>query len=230
MLKSKVFHRLDLSAEFYEQFDCRNKSLKKRVGFFEIESIDKPNVITIALNPKEYYQRFIDHSDNKKHKGLKKSTSAMDFDFYSNRLSDLTEYSNEFLYNPNKVEQIEQKRFEVKNEPMQMKSVSKVQFGKLNDKRFYFPNGIISLPYGHPYLKELRKEKHKYWDVHKVIQTKKNDFLKKESKVLESIPRLNILKQIFTQIPILYELGSNTKSISFWWKTIKELIKNGSCK
>ena len=179
MLKSKVFHQLDLWAEFYEQFDCRNESLKKRVGFFEIESIDKPNVITIALNPKEYYERFIDHSDNKKHKGLKKSTPGMDFDSYSNWLSDLTEYSNEFLYNPNKVEQIEQKRFEVKNESMQIKSVSKVQFGQLNDKRFYFSNGIISLPYGHPYLEELRKEKHKYQDIDKVIQTKKKRFFKK---------------------------------------------------
>ena len=154
----------------------------------------------------------------------------MDFDSYSNRLSDLTEYSNEFLYNPNKVEQVEQKRFEVKNESMQMKSVSKVQFGQLNDKRFYFPNGIISLPYGHPYLEELRKEKHKYRDIHKVIQTKKYDFLKKESKVLESISRLNILKQIFIQMPILFELDSNTKFISSGWKTTKELIKNGSWK
>ena len=50
----------------------------------------------MALNPKEYYERFINHSDNKKHKGLKKSTPGMDFDPYSNRLSDLTEYSNEF--------------------------------------------------------------------------------------------------------------------------------------
>ena len=30
----------------------------------------------------------------------------MDFDSYSNQLSDLTEYSNEFLTTPNKVEQI----------------------------------------------------------------------------------------------------------------------------
>ena len=88
--------------------------------------MDKPNVITIALNPEEYYERFIDHSDNKKNRGLKKSTPGMDLDSYSNRLSDLTEYSNEFLYNPNNVEQIEQKRFEVKTESMQIKSVSKV--------------------------------------------------------------------------------------------------------
>ena len=65
MLKSKVFDRLDLLAEFYEQFNCRNEDLRKRVGLFEIESIDKPNVITIALNPKEYYERSIDHSDKK---------------------------------------------------------------------------------------------------------------------------------------------------------------------
>ena len=94
MLKSKVFDRLDLSAEFYEQFICRNEALRKWVGLFEIESIDKPNVITIEWKPKEYYERFIDHSDKKKHKGLTKSTPGMDFDSYSTRLSDLTEYSN----------------------------------------------------------------------------------------------------------------------------------------
>ena len=73
----------------------------------------------------------------------------MDFDSYSSRLSDLTEYLNEFLTKTNKSEQIEQKRFQVINESMQMKSISKVQFGQLNDKRFYFSNGIISLPYDH---------------------------------------------------------------------------------
>ena len=53
----------------------------------------------------------------------------MDFDSYSNRLSDLTEFSNEFLSKPKKVEKIKQKRFQVINESMQMKSASKVQFG-----------------------------------------------------------------------------------------------------
>ena len=71
MLKSKVFDRLDLSADFYEQFECRNEKLKKRVGFFEVENIDKPNAITIALNPKECYERFIDHSTIKNIKELK---------------------------------------------------------------------------------------------------------------------------------------------------------------
>ena len=64
-LKSKVFDRLDLSAKYYEKFNCWNENLGKRVGFIEVENIDKANIITIALNPKEYYKRFADTTDNK---------------------------------------------------------------------------------------------------------------------------------------------------------------------
>ena len=55
MIKIKKFDRLDLSAELWERFNSQNEKLKKQVGLFEIENIDKPNIITIALNPKEYY-------------------------------------------------------------------------------------------------------------------------------------------------------------------------------
>ena len=160
MIKSKIFERLDLSDDFWDQFGVQNKKLKKQGGLFEIESINKANVITIALNPKEYYERFDDHSDNKKHKELKKSTCGMDFDSYSSRLADLNEFSifKEFFEKPKK---IQQKIFQIINESMQMKAVSKVPFGQLNDKQFYFSNGLMSLPYGHPRLEDLRKEKKK---------------------------------------------------------------------
>ena len=174
MIASQIFDRLDLSAAFYEQFNCRNTKLQKQVGLFEIENIDKPNIITIALNPKEYYERFVDYTDNKKHKGSKKSTPDMDFDSYSNRLSDLTEYYSEFLQKP--VQKVEQKRFQVINKSMQKKTVCKNQFGQLNDKRFYFSNGILPLPYGHPQLEHLRKEKNKYKNIHAVIQSKNINF------------------------------------------------------
>ena len=59
----------------------------------------------------------------------------MDFDSYSERLADLNEFSKEFLKKPKK---IDQKRFQIINESMQMKSVSKIQFGQLNNKRFFF--------------------------------------------------------------------------------------------
>ena len=177
MIQGKIFDRLDLSTELWERFNSRNEDLKKQAGLFEIENIDKPNVITIALNPKEYYERLSDHSNNKKHKGLKKSTRGMDFDFYSERLADLNEFSKNFSRKPAK---IEQKRFQIINKSMQMKSVVKVQFGQLNDKRFYFSNG-------HPYLEELRKEKHKYQAIHKVIQEKNTTFLRKKARYYRSL-------------------------------------------
>ena len=113
---------------------------------------------------------------------------------------------------------------------MQMKPVSKVQFGQLNDKQFYFSNGLTSLPFGHPYLENLRKEKHKFRAIHKVIQEKMYEFLKEESKAIEKIPRLHILKQIFSKNRILYILNSNVNCFMRGWKLIKKLIINGSWK
>ena len=214
MLNSKLFQRLDRSSEFYEQFNARDKNLKKKVGYFEIEQIEKDNIITIALNPKEYYERFIDSSYNKKHKGLSKNTKGMDFESYVNRLSDLTNYFDNFLTNINPVQRIEQKRFQVKNESMQMQSVQKVQFGQLNDKRFYFCNGLTSLPFGHPHLDLCRQQKDKYRNIHNVIQSKKHHFLEKEAEVENKSERLNILNQIFHQRPIIYELKS-TKNYKY---------------
>ena len=82
----------------------------------------------------------------------------MDFNSYSARLADRNEFSEEYIQKPKKNQL---KRFQIINESMQMISVSKVQFGRLNDKRFYFSNGIISLPFVHPSLENLRKEKKK---------------------------------------------------------------------
>ena len=53
MITSKIFEGLDLSDDFWDQFGVQNKKLKKQVKLFETESINKANVITIALNPKE---------------------------------------------------------------------------------------------------------------------------------------------------------------------------------
>ena len=46
-------------------------------------------------------------------------------------------------------------RFTVKKGDMVTTSIVKTKFLQLNYKRFYFPNGILSLPFGHPSLKEL---------------------------------------------------------------------------
>ena len=43
-----------------------------------------------------------------------------------------------------------------------MKSVKKTQFARINDKRFYFHDGITSLPFEHFLLNKVREEKEKH--------------------------------------------------------------------
>ena len=52
-------------------------------------------------------------------------------------------------------------RFMVQGGEMKKETIVKNKFSQLNDKRFYFPNGILSLPFHHLDLKELNKFKEK---------------------------------------------------------------------
>ena len=40
MKKSEVFDTLDLSDNFWDQFNVQNKKLKKKVGLFELKNIN----------------------------------------------------------------------------------------------------------------------------------------------------------------------------------------------
>ena len=62
------------------------------MGYFEIEHIDNPCILTIACNPKEYYEVFEDRDVNNKHKGIKKGSSGMGFKNFTNRVNLLTNF------------------------------------------------------------------------------------------------------------------------------------------
>ena len=60
---------------------------------------------------------------------------------------------------------------------MQMVSVNKKQFAGLNDKRFYFNDKIVSLPFGLYFLNKVRKQKEKYkTEIQDQIHKKKKTF------------------------------------------------------
>ena len=59
------------------------------MGLYKVENIDNPNVCTIVVNPKEYFEKFRNKSINKKHKGVIKDTKGMSFEDY------LTEYQKQ---------------------------------------------------------------------------------------------------------------------------------------
>lgn len=67
----------------------------------------------------------------------------------------------------------------------------KTKFSQLNDKRFYFADGVVSLPHGHPSLKEIDKfKKEKDQKIEKYFWEQKERLLKMEKNTLEKTPRL----------------------------------------
>ena len=166
LLQSKVGPRLDKSDDFYKKFDFCNKKKNKQVVLYEVESINNPNIVTIAVNPKEYFEVFRNKKLIKSTKASKKTTQGMDFESYAARIMYLREY-DQSSKSPKK---LNQKRFQLKTTQMQMVSIRKAQFAGLNDKRYYFSDGITSFPYGHFLLAELRSQKKEHKEIHKEVQ------------------------------------------------------------
>ena len=210
MIKSKIFERLDISHDFWKEYNVQDKSKKKVMGLFEIENIDNPNICTVAVNPKEYFEKFKNRAINKKHKGVRRDTKGMDFERYASRIKDL----RIDLKNKVEKEKVIQKRLQVKNTEMIMTSSNKVKFAQLNDKRYYFSDGIVSLPFGHPSLEEIRNYKKSLKDIHLIIDNEKEKLLKDENKVVNLNERLKILRTIYSQPFKYYTLKTNRPYIS----------------
>ena len=84
--QNDIIKRFDTSNEYWEKFGVRDKTLEKKLGYFEIESIDNPCQIVLAINPKEYYKYFEDFANNKNQTGQKKGTSGMNFENFALRI------------------------------------------------------------------------------------------------------------------------------------------------
>ena len=52
IVENKILERFDVSHEFWEQLGVRDVKTQKHLGLFEIEHIDDPCQVTIAVNPK----------------------------------------------------------------------------------------------------------------------------------------------------------------------------------
>ena len=125
---------------------------------------------------------------------------------------------------------IRQKRLQVKNTNMTMTSVNKVQFASLNDKRYYFSDGIVSLPFGHPSLNQVREYKKSLPKIHTVILKEKNMILHYENKAVNNNERLRILRSIFSQSVTYYRLKTDQRYVDknkkFDYTTTRDYILN----
>ena len=225
LIKSKILDRLDVSDEYWKQFNVFDLTTKKQMGLYEIEQINNQNVCTIAVNPKEYFEKFKNKDINKKHKGVKKGTRGMMFENYANRIKQLR-YDLDILPS---CEYVTQKRFEIKNTEMKMKAINKVKFARLNDKRYYFSDGIVSLPFGHILLEKARQYKKQLNKIHEKIDNEKNAILKLENEAVMQNERLRILRCIFTQPLVYFDLQSHQLvevERAFKYATTKDYILN----
>ena len=111
---------------------------------------------------------------------------------------------------------------------MTMTNVNKVQFARLNDKRYYFSDGIVSLPFSHPTLNKVREYKKSLPKIHTVIQKEKDEILKGENAVVNDNERLRILRSIFAQPITYYNLKTNKRlsANKFDYTTTRDYILN----
>ena len=98
---------------------------------------------------------------------------------------------------------------------MKMTTVNKVQFASLN---VYCPDGITSLPNGHPLLLELRKKKKAFPKIKKVIKEQENNFLQEELNTITKYERINTLRAILSQ-SITYYKGNNKGTKPFLYNS-----------
>ena len=153
---------------------------------------------------------------------MKKNTPGMDFEAHSDRLVTLHEYF--FDHKPKK---IDQKIFQAVNESMVMKPVRKTQFAGLNDKRYHFHDGIVSLPFGHFLLEKTREKKEKHRsEFYTLIHKNMFDFLGSENRAVHLCERVGLLRSIYAQPPTLHYLNSQVLVKSRSLKSTRELILN----
>ena len=149
--------RLDLSDEFYDKFNVRTPQTKKEMGLFAFEQVGKKIKLCLASNPKEYVEVYDDgggdEDTNFKHKGIRKDSKGMNLKEYAKKLEDLSWLKDhrEAIYSSKLV----QTRFKKSLGDIKMIALNKIALAQLNDKVYYFENGLMSLPHYHPDLDEI---------------------------------------------------------------------------
>ena len=179
---------------------------EKVLGLYEVENINDPCYVTLAVNPKEYFEYFESENWNKKHKGIKKGAKGMEYENYAERIKPIIGFKT---YQKPKADIKSVARISVKKGEMTTYLIKKNKFSKLSDKRFYFPNAIISLPFSHLTFKEIDEyKKDKGRKIEKYFWKEKETLLELEKEALKRNERLDVLDNILKQVPKITALSS----------------------
>ena len=89
---TEIRDRFDKCDKFWKQFGVHCLQNQKVLGLCEVEHIDDPCYVTLAVNPKEYFEYFKSDNVNKKHKGIKKGSAGMEYENYAERIKPLFDF------------------------------------------------------------------------------------------------------------------------------------------
>ena len=93
--------------------------------------------------------------------------------------------------------------------------------------RFYFFDGITSIPFGHYLLEEARQEKKESTESYSLdYPGKKYDLLKAEDLTIRQCDRLRILRSTLTQPPIFYKFDCDKHKKNITSISIRSYILN----
>ena len=205
--KTDIRKRFDRSNEFWKKFDVHAPQDEKVLGLYEVENINDPCYVALAVsNPKEYSEYFESENCNKKHKGIKKVAKGMEYENYAERIKPIINFKT---YKKPKADIKSVARISVKKGEITTYLIKKNKFSQLNDKRLYFPNAITSFPFGHITLKEIDEyKKDKGRKIEKYFWKEKETLLELEKEALKRNERLNVLDNILKQVPKIASLST----------------------
>ena len=90
--KTGLNERIDKSDKFWKRLNVHKPQDKKVLELYEVEHIDDQCYVILAVNPKEYFELFESQKANKKHKGVKKGYSGMEYENYAERIKPLYDF------------------------------------------------------------------------------------------------------------------------------------------
>ena len=110
--------------------------------------------------------------------------------------------------------------------------VTKSKFAQLIEKRFHFPDGVVSLPFGHPLLKKIDEFKQeKGQKIEKYFWEEKENLFNIENKAPKEHPRLYLYHQILISTPEIFNISQKNdftqQSKALLKKDTKDMVLEG---
>ena len=104
--------------------------------------------------------------------------------------------------------------FLLKKNEMVLEQIEKSKYAQINVKRYYLGDGIVSLPFSHPFLHEINQfKKDKNQKIEAFLLEEKDKLLLTEKISVAKNQRFSLYRSILQQNPLIYHLYSTKRNV-----------------